>query len=83
MPSSKSYKRDYKREKETSDARGEKADRASRNRARLKAKKAGKKVAGKDVDHKDGNPKNNSPSNLRVQSKSKNRSVNRKKKRAK
>jgi len=31
-------------------------------------------VKGKDIDHKDGNPNNNSISNLRVMSKSKNRS---------
>jgi hypothetical protein len=35
-----------------------------------------KKGDGKDVDHKDGNPQNNSDDNLRVLSKSKNRSMN-------
>ena len=77
MPSSKSYVRDYAQEKKTSDARGEKPKRAARNRARLKAKKAGKSIAGKDVDHKDGNTSNNKLSNLRVQSKAKNRSYSR------
>lgn len=50
--------------------------RASRNAARRKLAKQGKvkKGDGKDVDHKSGNPKNNKSSNLRVQSKSKNRS---------
>lgn len=33
-----------------------------------------RKGDGKDVDHKDGNPTNNSRSNLRVKSKSSNRS---------
>ena len=35
-----------------------------------------KSIKGKDVDHKDGNPKNNSRSNLRIRSKSSNRSRN-------
>lgn len=44
--------------------------------------KAGKvhKGDGKDVDHKNSNPKDNSKGNLRVQSKSKNRSFPRNKK---
>lgn len=42
---------------------------------RLMIKKHGKQaVAGKDIDHKDGNPRNNSLSNLRIMSKSENRS---------
>lgn len=54
----------------------QKKRRAQRNAANRKMKKAGKirKGDGKDVDHKDGNTANNSSSNLRVQSKSKNRS---------
>ena len=39
-------------------------------------KKLGVKIKGKDVDHKDGNPRNNSRSNLRIRSKSSNRSRN-------
>jgi len=74
VPSSPNYKRNYKQEKRTSDARGEKPKRAANNRARLIAKKAGKKIAGKDVAHKDNNTKNNSKSNLKVQSKKGNRS---------
>ena len=35
-----------------------------------------KKGDGKDVDHEDGNPQNNSKGNLRVRSKSANRSDN-------
>lgn len=52
------------------------ANRSSRNKARRKmAKKVGKsRLNGKDVDHKDGNPRNNSTKNLRLSSKSKNRS---------
>lgn len=53
--------------------------RTARNKTRAKLMKAGKvrKGDGKDVDHKDHNPMNQSSSNLRVQSKSKNRSNNR------
>ena len=44
---------------------------------RLMIKKHGKAaLAGKDIDHKDRNPKNNSTRNLRIQSKSANRSRN-------
>jgi hypothetical protein len=39
-------------------------------------KKYGSSLLGKDVDHKDRNPRNNSMGNLRVQSKSVNRSRN-------
>ena len=53
--------------------------RTARNTARRRMIAAGKvrKGDGKDVDHKDGNPRNNSKSNLRVQSKSTNRSIKR------
>ena len=40
-------------------------------------KKYGNSILGKDIDHKDRNPRNNSRSNLRVRSKSSNRSRNR------
>ena len=52
--------------------------RSNRNKARrAAAKKWGKAaIKGKDVDHKDGNPMNNSPKNLRLRSKSDNRSDN-------
>jgi hypothetical protein len=51
-------------------------NRASRNAARRKMEKKHGKAAlnGKDVDHKDGNPRNNGHKNLRVTSKSLNRS---------
>lgn len=67
--------RDYKREY----AIRSKEDRNNRQKRRiartLMIKKLGiKAVRGKDIDHKDGNPSNNSRSNLRVMSKSANRS---------
>ena len=83
MPSSKNYIRDYKREYKVSHSSPEeKKKRASRNAARAKMEKAGKvrKGDGKDVDHKNSNPKDNSKGNLRVQSKSANRSFPRTKK---
>lgn len=52
MPSSPNYKRDYHREKVTSDARGEKVKRAERNRARRIMVKKGMVKPGQDVDHK-------------------------------
>ena len=54
----------------------QKKRRAARNTARRRMIKAGKasKGDGKDVMHKDGNPRNNNKSNLKVGSKSKNRS---------
>ena len=70
-------KRDYKKEYATFQGKQEQIDnRSSRNKARRKvvAKKGKAAVAGKDVDHKNGNPKDNRPSNLKVMSKSKNRS---------
>lgn len=67
--------RDYKKEYRDFHGKPEQiANRASRNSARRKVAKSGAQVAGKDVDHKDGNPQNNSRSNLRVMSKSANRS---------
>ena len=39
-------------------------------------KKLGSSILGRDVDHKDRNPRNNSKGNLRLQSKSSNRSRN-------
>jgi hypothetical protein len=51
-------------------------NRASRNAARRHMEKKHGKAAlnGKDIDHKDGNPRNNGKKNLRVMSKSLNRS---------
>lgn len=77
IPSSPGYKRDYKQERANYHAKPEqKAKNAARKRARRKLEAAGKvrPFDGKDVDHKDGNPKNNSKGNLRVKSKSSNRS---------
>jgi hypothetical protein len=83
MPSSPGYKRDYDREKETSDARGEKPKRAARNRARRVMVKAGmvKKGDGQDVDHKTALSKGGSETardNLRAMPAAKNRSFKRK-----
>ena len=60
----------------------QKKRRAQRNAARRKMAKAGKvrKGDGKDVDHKNRNTADNRKKNLRVVSKSKNRSFSRKKK---
>lgn len=78
MPSSPDYKRDYKQETLTSNARGEKPKRAERNRARLKLEKLGmvKKGDGKDVNHKTPVSKGggNGIKNLNVVAASKNRS---------
>ena len=57
----RNYKMEYERYHKKP---AQKKRRAARNTARRR----------KDVDHKDGNPRNNSKGNLRVQSKSKNRS---------
>jgi len=55
----------------------QKKNRAGRNTARrIMKKKLGNSIF-KDIDHKDRNPRNNSRSNLRVRSKSSNRSRNR------
>ena len=55
----------------------QKKDRAGRNGARrIMKKKFGNSILGRDVDHKDRNPRNNSKGNLRLQSKSSNRSRN-------
>ena len=64
--------RNYRREKAAEDAKGNarKKARAARNRARLKAKKAGMSVQGKVVNHKDGSTKNNKLSNLSIQTRS-------------
>ena len=53
--------------------------RASRNAARRKMVKAGKTHKGdrKDVAHRNNNPRDNKRSNLRMQSKSRNRSFKR------
>ena len=68
--------RDYKREYNSYHAKPtQKKNRAARNKARTLLSTTGRvrKGDGKDVDHKDRNPRNNSRSNLRVMSKSRNR----------
>ena len=54
----------------------QKKNRAARNAARSGAKKrlTASSLAGKDVHHNDGHPRNNKSSNLRLMSKSRNRS---------
>ena len=82
MPSSKNYQRNYKQEYDRYHASPEqKKKRASRNAARatMVAKGKVRKGDGKDVDHKNGNANQNSGGNLRVQSKSANRSFPRNK----
>lgn len=71
--------RDYKAEYENYHKKPEQRRRNDARKAarRLMIQKHGKaKLAGKDIDHKDRNPRNNAASNLRIQSKSKNRSRN-------
>jgi hypothetical protein len=70
--------RNYKKEYANYHSKPEqKKDRAGRNGARrMMKKKFGNSLLGRDVDHKDRNPRNNSMSNLRIQSKSMNRSRN-------
>jgi hypothetical protein len=70
--------RDYKSEyKNYHSSEEQKKDRAGRNGARrILKKKHGNSLLGKDVDHKDRNPRNNKMNNLRLQSKSINRSRN-------
>jgi hypothetical protein len=70
----RNYKKEYKNYHSSEE---QKKDRAGRNGARrMLKKKYGNSLLGKDVDHKDRNPRNNSMSNLRIQSKSSNRSRN-------
>lgn len=75
--------RDYKSEYKNYHASPEqRAKNNSRKRARYALEKGGvvSKGDGKDVDHKDGNPMNNKKSNLRVTTKTANRSFPRNKK---
>jgi hypothetical protein len=74
-------KRNYKEEYDNYHSKPEqKKRRAKRNAARRKLEKEGKvsKGDGKDVDHKNRSTLSNSKSNLRVKSKSSNRSYSRK-----
>lgn len=69
--------RDYRREYAKFHSSTEsKRDRASRNRVRRAAERKGivRKGDGRDIDHVNGNPRDNRRSNLRVTSRSHNRS---------
>ena len=73
MPKARNYRREYDLSQSSTKS---KLDRARRNANRntfLKAKRV-KKGDGMDIDHRDGNPRNNSSKNLRVMTKSRNRS---------
>lgn len=75
--------RNYKKEYQNYHAKpAAKKQRARNNAARAKMIKAGKakKGDGKDVSHKNNDTRDNSLSNLKVESKSKNRSFKRTKK---
>jgi len=79
MPSSKNYVRDYKQEQKTAKARGEYSDTLARNRNRKQAMKEGRVHTndGKDLAHVKAISKGGAredTSNLKVQSKSANRS---------
>ena len=70
----RNYKSEYKNYHSKTE---QKKNRAGRNGARrIMKKKFGSSILGRDVDHKDRNPINNSKGNLRLQSKSSNRSRN-------
>lgn len=79
MPSSPNYVRDYKQEAKYHATPSQKKKRASRNKARREAIRKGRVRLGDglDIDHKNTNALDNSPSNLRVRSKSTNRSFKR------
>jgi len=71
----KKSKRNYRKEYDNYHGQPDQIKRRdSRNAARNSLKKRGVTVNGKDVGHKNGNPKDNRPSNLKVVSKTKNRS---------
>jgi hypothetical protein len=68
-------KRNYRKEYDNYHGQPDQIKRRdSRNAARNSLKKKGVGVTGKDVAHKNGNPKDNRPTNLKVVSKTKNRS---------
>ena len=73
MAKKRNYKREYRKFHSSTAA---KKDRASRNKVRRAALRTGKvrKGDGKDIDHRNGNPRDNRSINLRVTSRSKNRS---------
>jgi hypothetical protein len=75
MNGDRDYRQEYDNYHGTKD---QKKRRAARNKARRHLEKAGRahKGDGRDVDHKNGNPLDNSDDNLRMRSRSANRSDN-------
>lgn len=71
--SSRNYRQEYERYQGTEE---QKKRRAARNKARRQLIRSGRahRGDGKDVDHKNGNPLDNSSDNLRIRSRSANRS---------
>tara|TARA_B100002019_G_scaffold225903_1_gene198932 strand:+ start:744 stop:962 length:219 start_codon:yes stop_codon:yes gene_type:complete len=69
----RNYKNEYKK---FQSSKTDKQNRAIRNKNRRLLMKKGlvRKGDNKDIDHRDGNPKNNNSSNLKVVSRSYNRS---------
>ena len=75
MPSSPGYKRDYKQEFKTQEARGEHPSRMERQKARRKMDAQGVDRSGKDIAHVKALSKGGSNGDgVRLQSPSKNRS---------
>ena len=72
----KSTGRDYSYDKEYEKAPEQVKNRVSRNKIRRELEQDGRvhKGDGKDIDHVSGNPRDNSKGNIKVMSKSKNRS---------
>lgn len=71
--SDRNYRKEYDNYQGTEE---QKKHRAARNKARRHLEKTGRahRGDGKDVDHKNGNPLDNSSDNLRIRSRSANRS---------
>lgn len=68
------YKKEYREYQGTPEQIKRRAGRNKARRLMIKAKRV-KKGDGKDVDHRNKNTLDNRPSNLRIMSKSKNRSL--------
>ncbi|NDG52487.1 MAG: HNH endonuclease [Flavobacteriia bacterium] len=71
----RNYKKEYANYHSKPEQRKKRSNRNKARRLMIKAKGSAA-VAGKDVDHKDRNANNNATSNLRIASRSQNRSRN-------